>query len=829
VTIKCPKCQAENPETKQFCGDCGTQLPSSRDIHPELTETLQTPIKGLTRGTIFASRYEIIEELGTGGMGKVYRVFDKKIEEEVAFKLIKPEIAADKKTVDRFRNEIKTARKITHQNVCRMHDLNEEGKSLYITMEYVPGEDLKSFIRRARRLDIGTAISIAKQVCEGLTEAHRLGVVHRDLKPSNIMIDKEGNAKIMDFGIARFVHAKGITGEGVIIGTPEYMSTEQLEGEEVDQRSDIYSLGVILYEMVTGRIPFEGDTPLSIAVKHRGEPPKDPRMANAQIPKDLAQLILKCLDKNKNERYQEAKGLLSELIKIEKRIPTAERVVLRETPKKEEISKIKSKNLFILGAIIILLLLSILGVRIIKGKQEQIDSIAVLPFESVNELPDTEYLSEGVTESLITKLSQLPSLKVISRFSVFQYKGKKIDLQTISRELNVRAVLMGRIIQRGEALSISVELVNTKNNRVIWSEQYNQKLSDIFAMQEEISKDITEKLKLKLTSEEQKQLAKRYTGNTEAYQLYLKGRYYWNKRTEEGFKKAIEYFEQAIEKDPLYALGYAGLADCYDLLGWYGHFSPSEAYPKAKVAANKALEIDDKLAEAHASLAAFCLWHDWDWPAAEREFKRAIEISPGYAIAHLWYADCLTVKGRSDEAIAEMKRAQELDPLSLIISTDVAKEFLYARKYDQAIQQSKKTLELDPNFYRVHKYLGIAYLEKSMIEEAIAVFQKAKDLSSGQPAELAWLGYGYGMSGRKSEALKIHEELGKKARQQYISAIYFAVVHIGLGDKDRAFEWLERAYNERSSWLIYIHRNPLYDSLHSDSRYKALLKKMRLE
>jgi TolB-like protein/Flp pilus assembly protein TadD len=615
------------------------------------------------------------------------------------------------------------------------------------------------------------------------------------------------------------------------------MSPEQAEVKEVDQRSDIYSLGVILYEMVTGRVPFEGETPLGIAMKHKSEMPRNPKELNAQIPEDLSRVILSCMEKNREKRYQGAEELISELTNIEKGIPTTERVIPKRKPitSREITVTFGLKKLFIPVLVVTALVIAAVIVWQFLLKKEPISvlpskpSIVVLPFEDLSPQKDQGYFCDGLADELINRLTKIESLKVPARTSAFSFKGKELDIQEIGKQLNVEMVLEGSLRKAGNKLRITVQLVNVSDGYPLGSEKYERDEADIFALQDEISLAIVENLKVKLLGEEKAKIVKRYTENLEAYNLYLQGRYFWNKRTEDGFQKAIEYFKQAIEKDQLYALSYAGLADCYDVLGWYSHLSPNEAFPRARETAMKALEIDDTLAEAHASLAAFYLWHDWNWEAAEREFKRAINLNPGYATAHHWYADCLTVVDRSNEAIAEMKRAQELDPLSLIINTDVAKEFLYARKYDQAIQQCRKTLELDPNFYRVYKYLGLAYAKKAMFEEAITVFQKAKDLSAGHPAILGSLGYAYALSGRKRDAQKMLNELEKKSTQQYISSIYFSTIYIGLGEKDRAFEWLEKAYNERSVWLIYINRSPIYDSIRSDPRYTDLLKKMDLE
>jgi serine/threonine protein kinase/Tfp pilus assembly protein PilF len=835
--MKCPKCESENTDTARFCSECGASLAHSDDAQPAITKTIETPKEELTTGSIFAGRYQIIEELGKGGMGKVYKAIDIKLNEKIALKLIKPEISSDEKVIKRFSNELKIARKIGHRNVGRMFELMEDDGTHFITMEYVPGQDLKGLIRQSAPLGIARAITIAQQTCEGLSEAHSLGVVHRDLKPSNIMIDEDGNARIMDFGIARSAKEKGITGAGVIIGTPEYMSPEQVDGKEADQRSDIYSLGVVIYEMLTGKLPFEGDTPLSIAVQHRSDKPEDPKKLNRMIPDDLNQAILKCMEKAKGERYQAIEELSAALDRIQQGIPSTETTMRKRKPAtSKEITVSFSAKRLLLPAILLIVLV-IVGLflwhpwsqKVAPSTSSEKPSVAVLPFEDFSRQKDQEYLCLGIASELINRLNKIQDLWVPARGSSFSFRGSEASIQQIGDSLNVQSVLMGTLQKDGNKIRISVELIDVAGNNIIWSDTYERNEGDIFDLQDDVTLAIVEKLKVNLLGEESAALVKRYTENVEAYNLYLKGRHFWNERTEEGFEQTIRYLRDAIEKDPSYALAYAGIADTYNILGWYSHLSPFEAFPKAKVAALKALEIDDDLAEAHASLAAYFLWHEWDWISAEREFKRSIELNPGYATAHHWYADCLTVMRRSDEAITEMKRAQELDPLSLIINTDLAKEYLYARQYDQAINQCEKTLELNPNFYRVYKYFGQAYVQTSQLEEAIQVFQNAKDLSKGHPAVLAWLGYVYGLSGRIIEAQGLFEELENISKQQYVSPIYYSFVHIGLGDIDRAFIWLEKAYDERSSWLIYIHRSPIYESLHTDDRYNALLRKMNLE
>ncbi len=788
MAIKCPKCQFENPDNTLFCGKCGTQFPSSEDT--EVTETLETPKEELTRGTTLANRYEIIEELGKGGMGRVYRVEDTKLKQEVALKLVKPEIAKDKKTIERFRNELKVARNIRHKNVCGMFDLGEEKGTHYITMEYIRGEDLKVLIRRIGQLPIGKSVSIAKQVCDGLAEAHRLGVVHRDLKPSNIMVDKEGNARIMDFGIARSLESKGITGAGVMIGTPEYMSPEQVDGKELDQRSDIYSLGVILYEMVTGRAPFEGKTPLSIAMKHKSEVPRDPKEFNAQIPEDLSWLILKCMEKDKEKRYRKAEEVLSELNKIEIG-------GLREA----KIEEIKWQN-----------------------------SIAVLAFADLSPQKDQEYFCDGMAEELINSLTKIKDLKVVARTSAFSFKGKEIDVREIGKKLSVNTILEGSVRKAGNRLRITAQLINVADGYHLWSERYDRDIEDVFAIQDEISLAIVDKLKLKLLREEKVNLLKRYTDNLEAYQLYLKGRYFWNKRFEIGLKKGLEYFQQAIERDPGYTLAFSGLADCYNLLSWYGNFPQKESYQKAKEAALKALEIDDMLSEAHTSMAFSKMLSDWDWASAEKEFKRSIELNPKYSTAHHWYAFYLFFRARFDEAIAEMEKALELDPFSLIINCDFGWVLYYARQYDRAIEVLEKTLEMDPNFVSAHSFLGRVYLQKSMYKEALSEFQKEKDPSRGWMQNVETLfGIAYMRTSKKKEAQQILDSMIERTKQEYVSPYHIALLCFTLGEDDLGFEWLDKAYKERDHWLLYLNAEPMFDTVRSDPRFTKLLKKIGLE
>ena len=786
--MKCPKCQAENPETVKFCGECGTPLEGhSRDARPDATKTLQTPINELTTGATFAGRYQIIEELGHGGMGRVYKVFDTKIKEKIALKLIRPDVASDRDTIERFSNELRLARRIRHKNVCGMFDIGEAEGAHFITMEYVPGEDLKSFIRRSRQLTVGTAVAIAKQVTEGLAEAHRLGVVHRDLKPSNIMIDKDGNARVMDFGIARLLGGNGLTRAGAIIGTPEYMSPEQVEGKEADQRSDIYSLGIILYQMVTGRVPFEGDTPLSVAVKQKTEVPPDPKELNAQIPLDLSRLVLRCLAKERDKRYQSADELYSELSRI-------------ETPKMEEISKKKGEK-----------------------------SIAVLPFADLSAGKDQEFFCDGVAEEIISSLTKIRNLRVVARTSAFSFKGKDVDVREIGRKLNVEAVLEGSVRKAEKKLRITADLINVADGYHIWSERYDCEMDDIFAIQDDVTMAIIEKLKVEFFEEDKARLAKPQTKDMDAYDLFLRGRYFWSQRTEDGLMRAIDYFERAIRIDPDYALAHAGLAESYVLLCWYSSLPPDQVYPKAKAAALKALEADPDLAEAHASLGYYLMHYERDWPAAEKEFRQAIESNQGYAFAHQGLFQYFAATGRMDDAMSAVKRAVELDPLSLGTNSGLALGFYFFRQFDRAIEQSRKTIELSPRMLWAQYVLGMSYIRSSRPAKAIEEFQKAVFFQELHPLITAVLGAAYAKEGDADKMKELLNRLTEKAKHGYVMPFYMAIIYLGSGDIDKTFEWLEKACDERNFWLIFLKADPGFDSLHSEPRYHALLKKVGLE
>jgi len=870
--IKCPKCNTDNPDTQKFCGECATPLPSSKEI--PVTETIVTPKEELTRGTTLAGRYEIIEELGKGGMGNVYRVEDKKTNEELALKLIKPEIASDKKTLERFSNELKLAHKISHKNVCRMYHLGEEQGVHFITMEYVPGEDLKSMIRMTRQLTVGTAISVAKQVCEGLEEAHRLGVIHRDLKPSNIMIDKAGTVRIMDFGIARSLKTKGITGTGVMIGTPEYMSPEQVDGKEADQHSDIYSLGIILYEVLTGRLPFEGDTAFAIGMKHKSEEPEDPRKLNSQIPEDLSRLILKCLEKDSENRYQSAEELRSALIRIEKGIPTTERVVPKSKPiTSKEITVTFSPKKLLIPALVIVALVIVAVIIWQPWSQKEVapipsdkPSIAVLPFVDLSPQKDQEYFCDGMTDEIIAKLSRFKGWKVIPRTSMMRYKNTDKDIKEIGDELDVATILEGSIRKERDDIRVNAKLIRIKDIIPLWSDTYEKKLESVFAIQSDVAEKIANALKVELSSEDKEQLAKKPTENLTAYDYYLKGREFYSHYRKQDNENAIELFKKALELDPNYALAYAGLGDAYAQRTFrFGY--PRSWLDSAIEVSEKAISIDLNSAEAYKALGLAYEYKGWYTKALEAD-RKAVELNPNYkaAVGNVgwvnwfigeyveamkWFKKDLALDptdafsyysigvcniGLDDYVKAKQwfKKSLELQPDLVFSHADLSELYLAEGNYKKAIQSAQEILSADPNEFIGLIASGNAELYSGKYDRAKQYFGKAMAIDPTRIDLLTRMGYVLWKTSQRDEAQKMFSQILKLAQEAIEQGdeffgipYYIAAIHAIQGNKEEALEWMKKAVKAGFRKIRYCQRDPILENLHQDDKFKQIIVQLK--
>jgi len=836
-------------------------------------------MKELLPGTTL-SHYRIVSKIGAGGMGEVYLAQDTKLDRRVALKILSAEVAVHQDRMRRFVQEAKAASALNHPNIITIHEIEQIDSVHFIATEFIDGETLRERGRKAS-LKLREVLDVAAQIASALSAAHTAGIVHRDVKPENIMMRADGIVKVLDFGLAKLTEplppesvdaeaeTKALvqTDPGVVMGTVAYMSPEQARGLAVDARTDIFSLGVVIYELVAGQAPFGGATKsdLIVALLERDPPPLARFIAEA--PAELERIVMKALDKDREERYQTAKDLLIDLKRLKQKLvvdaeiertsstgsgsgeakPSHAREIgltgsraaahtafdnSRVTSSAEYIvSGIKQHKLA--GAIALLVLvIGAVGLSLYlyaRNTEVAIESIAVLPFEDQNHDLDTEYLSDGVTESIINSLTQLPNLRVIARSSAFRYKGKQTDPITAANELGVRAVLTGRILQRGENLTVSAELIDARDKKQLWGERYERKVSDLLSVQRDIAQEITANLRLKLSGAEKDRLTKHYTEDPEAYQLYLKGRYFLNARTEESTGKAIEYFQQAIAKDPVYALAYSGLADSYSALVFpIEAVTPREAMPKAKEAAMKALAIDNSLAEAHASLGYVKFYFDWDWPGAETEFKRGIELNPAYAEGHHYYSHYLIAMGRDEESLTESRRCLELEPLNLLLNVHLGWHYLYTRQYDQAVKQLQKTLEMDANFGQTHRWLGLALEQQTRSAEAIAELQKANDLFGGNTLTEAELAHAHAVSGKRDEAQKELARLKETAQHKYVPAYQIAAIYAGLGDKDQAFAWLDKAYDERSDLLVNLKREQKFDGLRSDPRFSDLLRRVGL-
>ena len=838
----------------------------------------------------FIGHYRMIERLGKGGMGEVFLAEDTKQHgRKVALKVLPADLTKDESRLKRFKQEARAVLALNHPNILTIFEIGEAGGLHYMATEYIQGETMRRRLWHSK-IKIDEALGIAIQVAMALEAAHAAGIVHRDIKPENVMLRedrfvRDRFVKVLDFGLVKLIEPEvrnsdpeavtipvSNTSPGAVLGTTGYMSPEQTLGEPVDARSDIFSLGVLLYEMVAGRTPFQGKTDSHVKVSILDQEPAPLTSQSSGVPRQLERIVSKALAKDRTKRYQTTTDLKLDLEQLREELRTgaaeAQQTELRPTTlpgapegQASEQSPTQHRpaadtdaaraaptvlytqapvrqNNYKTIALIVAAVAVIAGAAVIiyeRMNSGAINSVAVLPFVNNTNDPNFEYLSDGITESIINSLSQLPNLKVMSRNAVFRFKDRKLDPQEIGRNLQVGAVLTGRVVKVGDRVVIKTELIKIEDGSQLWGSEFDNGLSDILSIQDEIARTISEKLKLKLTGAQAEKLGKHYTTNTEAYQLYLKGRYFWNKRDEAGLRNGIKYFKEAEEKDPTYALAYSGLADSYALLCDIGAVPPNDEMPHAKAAAQRAVDIDPSLAEGYTSRAFVKLEYGWDWLGAEKDFQKALELNPQYPTAHQWYASYLVQMGKFDQAMKEIEKAHELDPLSPIISSNLGFYSYLNGRYDEAIVEYKKLLELDQQFWVAHHYLGLAYAQKGMNDQAIAELRTLirspgdgpikEGVVEDNPEAAASLGYVYAAAGKRAEAELILTRLKALSGRRYVSPLYFATIYAGLKDRDHAVEYLNKAFEGRHPGLVLIRIEPMLQGLRSDPRFQQLIKK----
>jgi serine/threonine-protein kinase len=832
----------------------------------------------------YIAHYRILRRLGKGGMGEVLLGEDTKQHgRKVALKVLPDELTRSESRLRRFRREARAILALNHPNILTVYEIGEAGDKYYIATEYIEGETLRQCLWR-EPLKVDEALGVAIQVAMALEAAHAAGIVHRDIKPENIMLRqdrfvRDRIVKVLDFGLAKLTDRESNsdpdavtipiseTNPGIIMGTSGYMSPEQAQGDTIDTRSDIFSLGVVLYEMIAGQPPFKGRTDSHTRVSIIDHEPAPLVQYVADVPRQLERIVSKALAKDRLKRYQtitdlkldleqlrdevhtstgeravrrasDGRGAETELIPL---VPTGGRSGVETIEEGRTPSSITTErrvasrwSRYALPGVMLALVIGAI-VFYLSSSPASINSVAILPFVNDSKDPNAEYLSDGLTESIINSLSQLPNLRVMSRNAAFRFKRANVDPLEAGRNLKVGAVLTGRLVKLDDRLVIKTELIKVADGSQLWGAEYNSSLADIFSVQDEVSRKISQSLRVRLTGEDEEKLAKRYTKDAEAYQLYLKGRYFWNKRDEEGFRNGIEYFKRAEEKDPTFALAFSGLADSYALLCDIGVARPVDEMPKAKAAAQKAVDADPTLAEAYTSRAFVRLAYDWDWLGAESDFQQALKLNPKYPTAHQWYASYLMQMGKFNRAKAEIEEAHKLDPLSPIIGANYALYSYYERNYDDAIAKYKVTLKSDPDFWVVRHYLALAYVQKGMYAEAIAELRSLIKAPPSGPipdqvieSEMeasASLGFAYGMAGKNAEAQDILSKLQALSQRRYISGLYFAIVYAGLKNNERAIHYLNEAFQTKHPGLVLIRIDPTFDGLRSDEKFKELARR----
>jgi eukaryotic-like serine/threonine-protein kinase len=882
------KLLASSDEAESFM-----ESPAAKEVVSQIIEP-----KNLAAGTSFG-HYEIIKQIGAGGMGEVYLAKDTKLDRKVAVKILNEKFAAHESNLQRFIQEAKAASALNHPNILVIHEIGASENSNYIVSEYIEGETLREFVRTAcgsgrfnagilavdniadalhAKLqppataggsDLSGILDIAIQIANALCTAHEAHIVHRDIKPENIMIRPDGFVKILDFGLAKLVEQKAVgfeastvkqnqTAKGLILGTVNYMSPEQAKGEKIDARTDIFSFGVVLYEMIAGRTPFAGDSMSETFANLINAEPKPLARFSANTPDELQRIVAKTLRKKRDERYQMMKDLLTDLKSLRENLAFDERLEKSQPPNDKNATAFlqattgdankqtdetnhnftgqinRHKSLAALVSAVLLFAVIGFGYYFYNSKKSVAGanvkkSLAVLPFVNAGQDPNAEYLSDGITESVINNLSQISSLRVMSRNSAFRFKNNQTDTRNIASQLGVETLVTGDIKQLGDKLIINVRLINAEDDSQIWGNQYVKSSGDLIAAQNEIAQAVATNLRVKLSNSEQQQLGKNYTANVEAYQLYLRGRFHVFKLTPPEIQRGIAYFQQAIDLDPNYALAYAGLADAYRSLALGSEINSAENLPKSIAAARKAIELDDNLSEGHTALGMSLFWGEWNWNEAEAQYKRALELDPNEVNAHIFYAHFLSNLGRHDEALAEIKRARELDPLFPFAGALEGQFLNHAGRTDEALDRLKKTFELAPNFWMPHLFASSVYTEKGMYSEAVAEARKAKELSPVLTISVAFEGYALAKSGRRDEAQALLNELLKLSTTRPVPADHIALIYNGLGETEKSLDWLEKGYEQRDPKMAFLKVEPKWNNFRNEPRFIDLMRRMNFE